>query len=519
MTTATRLAPFRNEPFTDFSDAANAAAFQKALDVVRSELGARHPNVIGGRRYELAKTVVSTDPSDPDVVIATFPASGREEADRAVEAASRAFPAWSATSFEERAKLAFRLAERLRRDRHVLSAWMVRETGKTWGEADADTAEAIDFCEYYAREALRYGRGIDVVQTQDKNECFYVPLGVGAVIAPWNFPLAILCGMTVAAVVAGNAVVMKPATESATIGWKLFEALEAAGAPPGVVNFVTGPGSQVGARLVEHPEVRFVAFTGSKEVGLWIVEEAGKTKKGQRWIKRVIAEMGGKDAIIVDEGADLDAAAVGVTASAFGYQGQKCSACSRVIVHRSVYEPFLERLLAKSKALRLGDPADPATQVGPVISKSAHEKILGYVDVGRKEGKVVLGGKAAARKGWFVEPTIVRDVKPDARLAQEEIFGPVLAVIPAKDWEDAIRIANGTEYGLTGAVYSRNESHLEDARRRFFVGNLYLNRKCTGALVGAHPFGGFNMSGTCSKAGGPDYLGLFLQQKCVATRA
>ena len=518
MTTATTIAPFRNEPFTDFSEPKNAAAFQKALDLVKSQLGRLHPNVIGGKRYEMPEMLVSTDPTDPDVVIGTFPSSGAAEADRAVAAASEAFPAWSALSFDDRARRIFRLAEILKRDRHVLSAWMVREAGKTWGEADADTAEAIDFCEYYAREALRYGRGIEVVQTTDHNECFYIPLGVGAVIAPWNFPLAILCGMSVAAMVAGNTVVLKPATETATIGWKLFEAFEAAGIPAGVANFVTGPGSRLGARLVEHPEVRFVSFTGSKEVGLWIAEQAGKTRPGQRWIKRVVAEMGGKDAIVVDRDGDLDAAAAGVTAAAFGYQGQKCSACSRAIVHRDVYEPFLERLVAKTKALRLGDPADPATQVGPVIARSAYEKILDYLAVGAKEGKVVAGGKAAGRKGWFIEPTVVRDVKPTARLAQEEIFGPVLAVIPAKDWDDAIHIANGTEFGLTGAVYSRDESHLEDARRRFHVGNLYLNRKCTGALVGAHPFGGFNMSGTCSKAGGPDYLGLFLQQKSVARK-
>lgn len=512
------LTPFHNEPFTDFTRAEHAAAFRAALERVRSALGRRYPNAAGARRFELPATLTSTNPARPSEVVGVFPASGAAEADEAVAAALAAYPAWSARSWEERAGVLLRVAALLRRDKHGFSAWMVVECGKTWGEADADTAEAIDFCEWYAREALRLARGVDVVQTADRNECFYVPLGPGVVIAPWNFPLAILCGMTVAALVTGNTVVMKPAEESPTVGWRLYETLLEAGVPPGAVSFLTGDGAVVGARLVQHAETRFVSFTGSKEVGLWIAREAAVVRPGQRWIKRVVLELGGKDAIVVDDGADLEAAAQGVVAAAYGFQGQKCSACSRVIVHEKVYDRFLPLVVEKARALRLGDPADRATEVGPVISQESHERVLRHVAAGRTQGRVLLGGEAAGREGWYVQPTLVADVAPEAPLAQQEIFGPVLAVIRARDWDDALRIANGTDYGLTGAVYSRDEAHLEDARRRFHVGNLYLNRKCTGALVGAQPFGGFGLSGTCSKAGGRDYLGLFLQQKSVARK-
>jgi 1-pyrroline-5-carboxylate dehydrogenase len=510
--------PFVNEPFTDFTKPANRAAFEEALERVEAEIGREHPSVIDGERVRSRKTFEVHDPSDPETVLATFPVLGADDADRAVKAADAAFPAWAATPWEDRAHLLFELADRLRRDKHYYSAWMVREVGKTWPEADGDTAEAIDFCEYYAREALRYGKPVPVVQTEDRNELVYIPLGVGVVIAPWNFPLAILCGMTVAALVTGNTVVMKAAEASATIGWKLFEAIESVGFPRGVANYVTGEGRVVGAALVAHPRTRFVSFTGSKAVGLGIAEQTGKVVPGQRWIKRVVAEMGGKDAIVVDANADLDAAATGIVASAFGFQGQKCSACSRAIVHTAVYDALLEKIVARTKALRVGDPSDPASQVGPLTGKAAFEKTVEYAKIGEKEGRLVTGGHRVGEKGYFFAPTVFADVAPDARLAQEEIFGPVLSVIRAKDWDDAIDIANGTEYGLTGAVYSRDPAHLEDAKRRFFVGNLYLNRKCTGALVGAQPFGGYDMSGTCSKAGGPDYLGLFLQQKSIATR-
>jgi 1-pyrroline-5-carboxylate dehydrogenase len=510
------LPPFHNEPFTDFSRPDNVAAFRAALSRVRGQLGRRHPNAAGARRFELDATLVSTNPARPSEVIGTFPASGAAQADEALAAADAAFPAWSARPWEERAAILLRVADRLRRDKHEFSAWMVLEAGKTWAEADGDTAEAIDFCAWYAREALRYARGVDVVQTADRNECFYVPLGCGVAIAPWNFPLAILCGMTVSALVTGNTVVMKPAEETPTIGWRLYETLLECGVPAGAVSFLTGPGETVGARLVESPLTRFVSFTGSKAVGLWITRAAAVVHPGQRFIKRVVTELGGKDAIVVDASADLEAAAAGVVAAAYGFSGQKCSACSRAIVHTDVYDRFVPMVVERARALRVGDPSEPTTQVGPVISQEAQQRILGYVERGPSEGRVVLGGGPSTGEGWFVQPTIVADVGPDARLAQEEVFGPVLAILRARDWSHAIDIANGTDYGLTGAAYSRDEEHLEDARRRFHVGNLYLNRKCTGALVGAQPFGGFGLSGTCSKAGGRDYLGLFLQQKSVA---
>ena len=512
------VAPFKNEPFTDFSRPENREAFEEALATVEGELGKRHANVVDGERLRGGAIVETHNPADPEEVVGRFAMGSRDDAVRAVEAAHAAFPAWAATPWADRAHLLFETADRLRRDKHVYSAWMVKEVGKTWAEADGDTAEAIDFCEYYAREALRYGKPLPVVQTEDHNELHYIPIGAGVVIAPWNFPLAILCGMTVAALVAGNTVVMKPAEPSMTVGWKLFELLESVGFPRGVVNFLAGPGSVVGAAMVEHPKTRFIAFTGSKEVGLRITETAAKTPEGQRWIKRVVAEMGGKDAIVVDASADVEAAATGIVAAAFGFQGQKCSACSRAIVHTDVYDAVLSKVVAKTKALRLGDPADPETQVGPLTGSEQLEKTASYVEIGRGEGRVVAGGERGPGPGYFYEPTVVADVAPTARIAQEEIFGPVLAMIRAKDWNDAIDIANGTEFGLTGAVYSKDPAHLEDAKRRFHVGNLYLNRKCTGALVGAQPFGGYDMSGTCSKAGGPDYLGLFLQQKSIATR-
>jgi 1-pyrroline-5-carboxylate dehydrogenase len=512
------LAPFHNEPFTDFARPENAAAFKKALETVRGGLGKQYPNAVGTRRFQLPETFTSMNPARPDEVVGVFPLGGAAQADQAMDAALAAFPAWSLRPWEERAAILIEAATLLRKRKHEYSALMVVECGKSWAEADGDTAEAIDFCEWYAREALRYARGVDVVQTADRNECFYVPLGPGVVIAPWNFPLAILCGMTVAALVTGNTVVMKPAEPSPTIAWRLYETLLEAGVPGGAVNIVTGGGRTLGARLVQHPQTRFISFTGSKEVGLWIAREAAVVHPGQRWLKRAVTELGGKDAIVVDASADLEAAAQGVVASAFGFQGQKCSACSRAIVLDSVYDRFVPMIVEKAKALKLGDPAEPQTNVGPVITEEAHKKILEYVATGAREGRVVLGGRAGKGPGWYVEPTIVADVKPTAKIAQEEIFGPVLAVIRAKDWNHAIEIANDSDYGLTGAVYSGDEAHLEDARRRFHVGNLYLNRKCTGALVGAQPFGGFQLSGTCSKAGGRDYLGLFLQQKSVARK-
>ena len=511
--------PFVNEPFTNFKDPANQHAMLDALTRVEEELGKRYPNVIDGERLRGGSELTSThNPSDPSEVIGVFPVSGVDDARRAVEAAHAAFPAWADTPWADRAHLLFEAADRLRRDKHYYSAWMVKEVGKTWGEADGDTAEAIDFMEYYAREGLRYGKPIPVVQTEDQNEMHYVPLGVGVILPPWNFPLAILCGMATAALVAGNTVVMKPAEQSLTIGWKFFELLEGVGFPRGVVNFISGHGRVIGQAMVESPKTRFISFTGSKEVGLHLAAEAGKTRPGQRWIKRLVAEMGGKDAIVVDETADLEAAATAIVASAFGFQGQKCSACSRAILVDSIYDAVLAKVVTKTNALKVGDPVDPEMNLGPLTGKEQFEKSLSYMDVAKGGGRIAAGGARVGDVGYFLAPTVVADVKPTDPLALEEVFGPVLAVIRAKNWNDALAIANGTEFGLTGSVFSKDATRLEDAKKRFHVGNLYLNRKCTGALVGAQPFGGFDMSGTCSKAGGPDFLGLFLQQKSIAVR-
>ena len=513
------LTEFRNEPLTDFSKEDNRAAMQQALSRLKQNLGKEYPLIIGGQRITGRKTFETLNPSDKSQALGRFQSGTKEDAERALEAAWSAFESWKRQPVDTRAGLLIRAAHTLRRRKHEFSATMVLEVGKSWAEADADTAEAIDFCEFYAREAYRYGSEQPLVKIEgEDNDLVYLPLGVGAVIPPWNFPLAIMAGMTTAAIVTGNTVVLKPSSDAPLIAYKFVELLEASGMPAGVVNFVTGGGNEVGETLVKNPKTRFVAFTGSKEVGLHINEEAAKHRQGQVWIKRVIAEMGGKDAIIVDRETNLDEAAAGVVASAFGFQGQKCSACSRAIVDEAIYDEFLKRLVEKTKQIRLGNVEDPNVTMGPVVNQSALKKIAGYIEKGKTEGRLIAGGKVDPDKGFFVEPTIIADVDPRAAIAQEEIFGPVLAVIKAKNFDDAIRIANDTPYGLTGGVYTDNPKKIEKAEEDFFVGNLYLNRKCTGALVGVHPFGGFNMSGTDSKAGGRDYLLLFLQAKAIARK-
>jgi 1-pyrroline-5-carboxylate dehydrogenase len=521
-TATTAVRPFTNEPLTDFTRPENREAFQKALSLVETQLGRTYPLIIGGERVSTDDVITSTSPNDTTIVVGHVASAGVEHAERALDAAWKAFEGWQDVPGEERAQYLFRAAEIMRRRKHELSAWMVYEVGKTWPEADGDTAEAIDFLEFYAREMIRLSGPQPLTPLPgEKNALYYIPLGVGVVIPPWNFPLAILTGMSSAAAVTGNAVVLKPSSDSPIIAAKFIEVMEEAGLPAGVINFLPGPGGTVGNHLVASKRTRFVSFTGSKEVGLGITELAGKPQPGQIWIKRVVAEMGGKDAIVVDDEADIDAAATGIVQSAFGFQGQKCSACSRAIVVDKVYDEVVKRVEEKTRALAVGPAQSPETQVGPVVNKNAFRSILEYIDVGKKEGRVVAGGEPAgdlAKKGYFIRPTVIADVDRKARIAQEEIFGPVLAVIRAKDYDDALAIANDTEYGLTGSVYSKNREKLEKAARRFHVGNLYLNRKCTGAMVGGHPFGGFNMSGTDSKAGGHDYLLLFLQAKTVSEK-
>jgi len=506
---------FRNEPLTDFSKEENAAAMRAAIEKVSAQLGEEYPLVIGGERINTDGKLESINPAKRAQVVGKFQKATTDLANRAVETAYETFQTWRNTPPEERAQLLFRVAELIRSRKHEMSAWMIHEVAKSWPEADGDTAEAIDFLEFYAREMLRYASPQPLTRmTGEDNHLEYIPLGVGAVIPPWNFPLAIMAGMTAAAIVTGNTVVLKPSSDAPTIAYKFFELLEEAGMPPGVVNFMTGSGAEVGDVVVDHPRTRFIAFTGSKEVGLRINERAAKTPPGQLWIKRVVAEMGGKDAIIVADDANLDEAALAVVQSAFGFQGQKCSACSRAIIDARVYDPMIEKIAALTAKIKVGDPSDTSTTMSAVINEKAFQSINGYVEKGKAEGgRVVAGGGADGEQGFFIEPTVIADVKAGSTIEQEEIFGPVLAVIKASDYDDALRIANDTQFGLTGAVYSADEAKLERARREFHVGNLYLNRKCTGAFVGVHPFGGFNMSGTDSKAGGRDYLLLFTQAK------
>jgi 1-pyrroline-5-carboxylate dehydrogenase len=514
------LLEFKNEPAADFKgNVEHFRAMQEALEAVRKELGQEYPLVIGGQRIKTEEKFNSYNPAQKDEVVGVFSKGAAEHAALAIQAAEEAFRTWSRSPAEARVELLQEAAKILRDRKFYYAAWMIFEVGKSWAEADADVAEAIDFCEYYSREMLRLAKPAPLTPIPgEKNYLKYIPLGVGVVIPPWNFPLAILAGMTTASIVTGNTVVTKPSSDSPTIAYKFIEVLEQAGMPPGVVNFLPGPGGTVGNTLVSHPRTRFVAFTGSKEVGLGINELAAKHVPGQMWIKRVVAEMGGKDSIVVDSDTDLDAAADGVSASAFGYQGQKCSACSRAIVVESVYDSFLEKLKARVEKIKVGPPDDPATYMGPVINESAKKSILGYIEAGQKEGRLIAGGQEASGQGHFIQPTVIADVPPKGRIAQEEIFGPVLAVIKARDFDDALEIANNTEFGLTGAVYTRDRKKLEKAAEEFHAGNLYLNRKCTGAMVGVHPFGGFNMSGTDSKGGGPDYLLLFTQAKTIAER-
>ncbi len=465
-------------------------------------------------------TLESRNPAHPQEVVGRVAAADREQANEAVEAAARTFETWKRVSFSERADYVLKVADLIRRRRDNFNALLVLEVGKSWVEADADTAEAIDFLEFYAREAMRYAEPPALTPAPgEDNRLAYIPLGVGVVIPPWNFAFAIMAGMTTAALVAGNTVVLKPSSDSPVIAALFIDLLLEAGLPPGVVSFVPGSGGEIGDALVAHPKTRFIAFTGSKEVGLHINELAAKPQPGQIWIKRVVAEMGGKDSIVVAADADLDAAAEGIVASAFGFAGQKCSACSRAIIESSVYDAVVAKIVERTRRLPVGDPAERGVIVGPVINEGAMNAILGYIERGVAEGgRLVAGGKRAAGEGFVIEPTVIADVAPKAAIAQQEIFGPVLALMTARDYDEALEIANNTEFGLTGAVYSKDDAKLDRAREEFHVGNLYLNRRCTGALVGAHPFGGFNMSGTDSKAGGYDYLLLFLQAKMTSKR-
>jgi 1-pyrroline-5-carboxylate dehydrogenase len=511
---------FKNEPLTDFSKPANRKAMKTALVKVKAMLGKDYPIVIGEAGIYTKDKFISINPSQPSEVVGVFSKANPDLANKAVETAAEKFEEWKWVDPKKRAEYLFKAAKLMRQRKHEFSAVLIYEVGKTWPEADADTAEAIDFLEFYAREMLRYSATQPITKIPtEKNELRYIPLGVGVIVPPWNFALAILVGMASAAVVAGNTVVLKPSSDSPFTGWMFFNLMREVGLPAGVINFVTGSGATVGDVLVAHPKTRFVSFTGSKEVGIHINELAAKVQPGQKWLKRVIAEMGGKDSIIVDDQADLETAAQAVIASAFGFQGQKCSASSRAIVAEKVYDKFLDIVKTKVDKIKTGKSENPDNYLGPVINKSSEEKILSYIQKGIQEGgRLICGGSKPEGDGFFINPTVIADVDPKATIAQEEIFGPVLAVIKATDFDQALEVANNTEFGLTGGVWTKNRKKMEKAKNIFHVGNFYINRKITGAFVGVHPFGGFNMSGTDSKAGGRDYLLLFMQAKLLSEK-
>jgi 1-pyrroline-5-carboxylate dehydrogenase len=512
--------PFINEPFFDFTKEDNARKMRAAIERVRGQLGREYDLIIGGQRIKTADKITSLNPSKPSQVVGIHQKAGKDHVAPAMAAALKAFESWKRTPIEARASLLFRVADLLRSRKMDFMAWLVFEVSKNWAEADGDISETIDFCEFYAREALRLAKAETSVQMPgERDSLTYIPLGVGAVIPPWNFPCAIMAGMTLASIVSGNTVILKPSSDSPTIAAKFIELLEEAGMPEGVVNFCPGAGASFGDAVVAHPKTRYIAFTGSREVGLHINKTAATQAPGQIWIKRTVLEMGGKDAIIVDADADIDSAVEGVAQAAFGFQGQKCSACSRAIVDERIYDKFLEQLKTRVEKITVGDPAENAN-MGAVINEGSMKTILEYIEQGKRDGRLLTGGERAteAGDGYYIRPTVIADIPAGSKLEQEEIFGPVLAVIKARGFDNALEIANDTEFGLTGAIYTKSQDKIDRAKTEFHVGNLYINRKCTGAMVGAHPFGGFNMSGTDSKSGGPDYLYLFTQAKSVAEK-
>ncbi len=512
------IPPFINESYIDFTKKENFDLQKNAINEVKKQLGRSYPLIIGGKEVVTERTFNSYSPSNTDELIATFSKGDVDLANNAVDEALKAFETWRFVEPAERAALLFRAAEITRRRKLEINAWMILEAGKNYGEADADTAEAIDFMEFYAREMLRYAEKQPITPIPgEANEMVYIPLGVGVIIPPWNFPFAILAGMSSAAIVCGNTIVLKPSSDTPMMGRLFYEIMQEAGVPDGVLNFLPGSGGEVGDTLVAHPKVRFISFTGSMEVGIHIYELAAKVQPGQIWLKRVVAEMGGKDSIVIDADCNLDDAADGIVAAAFGYQGQKCSACSRAIIDEKVYDSLVDKIKERVDKIQIG-PAEDNFRMGPVASASAERGILKYIEIGKTEGRLLTGGGKAEGNGYYIKPTVFADIDPMARISQEEIFGPVLALIKSPNFDESLKICNNTIYGLTGAVYSNDREKLNRAKKELLIGNLYLNRKCTGAMVGGHPFGGFNMSGTDSKAGGRDYLLLFLQAKTMSEK-
>ena len=507
---------YENAPLVNFVYEQNQERMRAAIEHMRTRLGQKYPIVIDGEKIWTDKTIASINPSDPDQAVGHVAEAGIPEAERAVKAARDAFDSWSRTSFETRCRLLERAADIMQRRRYELSALEVFEVGKAWAEADGDIREAMDFCLFYAQQMRLIGRPrLTQHVLGEESYQHYWPRGVAFVIAPWNFPLAILTGMTTAALVTGNTVIIKPAEQSAVVGAMLMEIFEEAGVPPGVLNYLPGKGSVIGQHLVDHKDVDLIAFTGSREVGLRIWESAGKTREGQRDLKRVICEMGGKNAVIIDSDADLDEATIDTIYSAFGYQGQKCSACSRLIILEDIYPRAIERLLNAAASLQVGNPEDPSVTVGPVVDGAAYKRILEYIDIGKQEARLAFQRADVPEKGYFIPPTIFTNVSPQTKIACEEIFGPVLSVIKVRDLTEAFEVANNTDYALTAGFFSRSPANIERAKAEICAGNVYVNRSCTGAVVGRHPFGGFKMSGGGTKAGGADYLLQFVVPRVV----
>lgn len=502
---------FKNEPGLDFSNPDVKQKMESAFANLKK--GEKYPLLINGEKKITDESIVSINPGKKSEVIGYASVAEVSDADAAIQAAKEAFATWRLSSVETRVELAQKVIELLQRERYNMNAIMIEESGKNWGEADGEICETIDFINAYCIGAQHLDKGIPLLNAEgEQTSAFYIPIGIGVIIPPWNFPLALMAGMIMGALTTGNTVVVKPASDTPVVAWKFIEILEEAGYPAGVVNFLTGSGGTMGSYLVEHPETRFINFTGSKEVGLGINTAAANTSV--KWIKRIVAEMGGKNAIIVDSSANLDEAAKGVASAAFFFQGQKCSACSRALVHEDVYDEFVEKLVAFTKTIEMGLGKDDMP-MGPVISQRAFDGITNYIEIGRSEGTVVYGGKYDDTEGFYIEPTIIKDIVHGDRISVEEIFGPVVAVIKTKSFEEAMTIANDTEYGLTGSVYTSNEEQIKIARDDFHVGNLYFNRRSTGAVVMQHPFGGYNMSGTAAKSGTTDYLYNFVQMKSV----
>ncbi len=507
---------FVNEPDTDFSILQNCELIQNAISETRKSLGEKYPLIINGKEVGTNEWTDSINPSKSSEVVGKFAMATVIHADSAINAALNAFQDWQNVPVSERAEFFFKASEIMRKKRFELASVMVLEEGKPWREADGDVSEAIDFLNYYAFEAIKLFTPEKLISPSGEENCsFYQPRGVAAIISPWNFPLAILTGMSSAAIITGNTVVLKPAKQASVIAAKYVQILHEAGLPSGVCNYLPGDGRTVGNYLVGHKDISLIAFTGSMEVGLSINKIATEVKSGQDFVKKIICEMGGKNAIIIDDDADLDEAVKGVLYSAFGYAGQKCSAASRVVVVKEAYDHFLERLVEATKSIKIGRACDPGSYLGPVIDKSAFENTKKYIEIGKKEGKMLTGNEPVSSEGYFISPTIFADIKPDAQIAQEEIFAPVLAVIKADSFEQALKIANGTKFALTGGLFSRSPGNIQKAKEKFKVGNLYINRSCTGAKVGRQPFGGFKMSGIGSKAGGKDYLLQFVEPRVV----